>query len=189
MSDQTPPPYPGYPVGDNQPDQPWGTPPQSYGQPPAYGRFAAPDGHAPIPFASWGARVGGYILDGLVGAGVIIVPLVIGIALSTSTSSGTSAAGGLILVLGYVLALGFQIWNVIIRQGRTGQSLGKKWVGIQVVRDDNGQFLGAGASFGRWLMLVILTAITCYLNLLWPLWDVKKQALHDKVVGSVVLTK
>jgi len=29
--------------------------------------------------------------------------------------------------------------------------------------------------------------IPAILDYLWPLWDRKKQALHDKVVGSVVV--
>lgn len=144
--------------------------------------------------------MGAYLLDGLIGVAVAIIPFIIGgiIIGTTATSTpnvsgydtvdGGNPLGYVFLAIGYVALFVFQIWNNGVRQGKTGQSLGKKIVGIQVVRVENGQFLGAGAGFLRWLMASILGGI-CFLNYLWPLWDDKKQAWHDKVVGSVVIRK
>lgn len=185
MSDQTPPPYPSYPGDQGTPG--YGAQPQPYAQP-AYGQV--------MPYASWWSRVGAYLLDGLVVMAVLIVPFGVGAAIAfagaktdpvTDELTDVNPLGFVIIVLGYLAVFAFAIWNQAIRQGRTGQSLGKQWVGIQVVRADSGQFLGAGTGFLRLIMNSILGS--CFLNYLWPLWDERKQTWHDKVVGSVVIRK
>ena len=195
MSDQNPPQYPSYPTGDEQP----ATPPPAYGTPPPQPYGAGPTGLS-VPYASWWSRVGASLLDALITLAVAIVPFIVGgIVLGTTSTTSTDAngyttmtggnpIGVVLLVVGYIAIIAFQIWNSGVRQGKTGQSLGKKIVGIQVVRVENGQFLGAGAGFLRWLMMSILGGI-CFLDYLWPLWDEKKQTWHDKVVGSVVIGK
>ena len=193
MSDQNPQ-YPRYPSGGEA------TGPPAYGAPippPAYG--GQPAGPV-VPYASWGSRVGAIVLDGLIGIAIAIVPAIIGVVILASTSSvssydaseaytapyGGNPLGYLFLALGYIALFAWMIWNNGIRQGKTGQSLGKKVLGISVVRQDNGRFLGAGAGFLRWLVAQALGGI-CFINYLWPLWDQKKQTWHDKVLSSVVI--
>lgn len=204
MSDQNPPQYPSYPTGGEQPAQPqppaYGTPPPpAYGTPPpSYG--AAPTGPT-AAYASWWSRVGAILLDGLIGMAVAIVPLIIGFVILGATAESTTdefgyttsvdagnPLGYVFIFLGYALIFAFQIWNTGVRQGKTGQSLGKGILGIQVVRADSGEFLGTGGGILRWLMASILGGL-CFLDYLWPLWDDKKQTWHDKVVGSVVIRK
>ena len=75
-------------------------------------------------------------------------------------------------------------------QGRaSGQSLGKKWLGIRVADDSAAGPIGYGRAFGRYAIIFVfaLFVLPIVLDYLWPLWDEKNQALHDKVVGSVVL--
>ena len=101
-------------------------------------------------------------------------------------SVGFGLASGFWLLFRLAYVIGFAIWNQIIRQGRTGSSLGKQWVGIRVIREDYGQPLGGWLTFGRSL-LHILDGLPCYLGYLWPLWDAKRQTFADKLVHSVVL--
>ena len=70
--------------------------------------------------------------------------------------------------------------------GTTGQTPGRKVVGISVRREVDGQFLGAGAGIGRGF-LHILDALPILLGFFWPLWDPKKQTFADKIIGSVVV--
>ena len=173
--------YPSYPSG--QPASPYASQP-GYPAQPAYG---APYGYAgpAIPYAHWGLRVAAYLLDL-----ILLIPGYfvsgIGAALSESVDNSTQSLGILLMVVGYAGAIGFAIWNQIIRQGRTGSSLGKQWVGIRVIREDSGQPLGGWLTFGRSL-LHILDGLPCYLGYLWPLWDAKRQTFADKLVHSVVL--
>jgi len=180
-----PPPPPGYPTYPAQPGPPAGTPQghgAPYGPPPGY----PPYGASVMPYASWLRRVGGYLVDYL-----LLIPgyVVGGIGESIAGDSSTSSSESLGLVIaavGYLGSLGVFVWNQVLRQGRTGQSVGKQVVGTRLIREDNGLPLGGWLTFGRYL-LHILDALPCYLGFLWPLWDAKRQTFADKIVKSVVL--
>ena len=100
--------------------------------------------------------------------------------------TAASGVGIAIMVAGYVGVLVFTIWNHIFRQGRTGASLGKKWVGIQVIGERTGQPIGALMTFVRQLVH-LLDALACYIGYLWPLWDAKRQTFADKIMSTVVI--
>ena len=59
-------------------------------------------------------------------------------------------------------------------------------MGIRVVDAKTGAVIGQARAIGRYFAMII-SAIPCYLGFLWPLWDVRKQTFHDKIVGTVVL--
>lgn len=210
MSNYGPPPDP-FPKPD--PDRSQGTPP-NYGPPPGYGQpgaYGAPGYGAPgygpgygiqqPPYAHWIKRVGATLLDNLIGA-VAAIPTFIGAILmgaatttttwadgtttSRLTNTGEHTVGLVIYLVGLLTSLAFFIWNICIRQGRTGQSLGKQVLGIRLLKDPTGQPLGAGLCFGR-ALLHFLDALPCYIGFLWPLWDGKRQTFADKIVSSVVI--
>ena len=161
--------------------------------------YDAPDR---VTYASWGRRVLGYLVDTFLGV-VASVPLILGyVALiddldyatdafgnrtisDTSQVSGTTVA---LLVIGGVIALVFTIYNVVIRQGRTGYSLGKTVVGIRLVKEGTGQPMGAALCFVRQLAHYV-DGLICYLGWLWPLWDAKNQTIADKIMGTVVIVQ
>ena len=72
-----------------------------------------------------------------------------------AANPGLIIAGGVLLLAGLVLMLGIQIWNRAFRQGRTGQSIGKKTMGLKLVDERTGQPIGAGMSFVRDLAHVL----------------------------------
>ena len=49
--------------------------------------------------------------------------------------------------------------------------------------------MGYGLALGRSLIAFVfgLTVIVWIIDMLFPLWDPKRQTLHDKIVGTVVL--
>ncbi|MFJ9685579.1 RDD family protein [Streptomyces bacillaris] len=160
---------PGYPqAGYQQPGQPYGG---GYPQQPGYG--------SGMPqLAHWGLRAGGLIIDGL----VIGIPY--GILVGIGGAMG-DAAGGVIALLGVLLMIGLAIWQ-LYQEGTTGQTIGKKAVGIRLLREADGRPLGFGMAFVRRLAH-FLDSIACYIGWLWPLWDEKKQTFADKVCSSVVV--
>jgi uncharacterized RDD family membrane protein YckC len=195
---QVPPP-PAYgqppPAYGQPPQQGYGQPQQGFGQPPAYGQpaygqpaYGAP-GMSPFgAYAGWGTRLAAYLIDALVAVGAGIIFIIIGaVILGSSDGGGGSAVGLLIMLVGYAIILGVQIWNFIIKQGSTGQSIGKGVMAIKVVSMNTGQPLGSGGAFVRWLMHTFIDGAICYLGFLWPLWDDKKQTWGDKVASSVVV--
>ncbi len=183
----------------SEPDA-YGVPEQ--GPPPAHGASGAPQPYSQQPYsqqpygqqgpplvgayASWISRVGASLLDSVVVLPVLLVALGIGAPMSASSSTGVAAAGTVIIVIGYLAGLGVAVWNSVFRQGKTGQSLGKKVLGITLRKEATGQPIGAGLAFGR-IFVHVLNTIPCYLGWVWPLWDAKKQTFTDKVLATVVV--
>ena len=129
--------------------------------------------------AAWGQRLGAYIADSLVLTAVAGVPALVVGALS---DAGIWVWYGLIVVLPAVYFTYFH--------GRErAQTPGKMLLGIRVEDDDRRQSIGYGRAFVRWLVpnLFGVIVVPWLLNYLWPLWDKKKQAWHDKIAGSVVV--
>ncbi|RLU90456.1 hypothetical protein CTZ27_21250 [Streptomyces griseocarneus] len=184
--------YPGQP-GPQYPGGGYGYPGRD---PYAYGMQQRP------PYASWGARVGATLIDGLIGlipAVVMFIGLVMTLAATVDThctsyeasqglctrSTGGSAGPGLALVfVGAIASVALSLW-MLYKQGRTGQTIGKKAMGISVLRERDGMPQGFGMAFARSLCHIADSFF--YLGYLWPLWDEKKQTFADKIVSTVVV--
>ncbi|MER5519134.1 RDD family protein [Streptomyces sp. NPDC002763] len=174
---------PGYGYPQQQPgyqQAPQGVPPQQgYGYPqqpgyPQQGGYGYPQqgyGATP-PYANWGQRFLGTLVDGL----VFLVPYILVIV--GKDTPALAAIGGLAL-------LGLAIWQLIM-EGRTGQTVGKKALGIRLVKEATGQPIGVGMAFVR-RIAHILDSLACYLGWLWPAWDSKRQTFADKVCGTIVI--
>lgn len=187
-----PPPPPGYGPG----------PSAGYGVTPAYGGYGGPvDTSGGSPFgelATWAPRVGAFVLDRLISIGPLIVlsgvgAILLGASSTTDPLTGhsqphgpLSAIGFVLVGLGYLSVLVVEIWNRWIRAGRTGQSFGKKVLGLHLIGAATGQPIGALMAFVRDLCHFVDGAI-CYVGYLFPLWDAKRQTLADKIVGSLVV--
>ena len=160
-----PPPAYGQPAPPQGPygQQPYQQGPSPYGQPPG-GQLGAWQGP---PLAGWGTRAGGYLIDALIS---LVVQTVVGLI---DAGLGQLAGLAMAVYFGYLT-------------GTTGQTPGRKAVGITVLREADGQHLGAGAGIGR-AFLHILDALPLLLGFFWPIWDPKKQTFADKIIGSVVV--
>ncbi len=169
-------------------------------------RAATPDGQ---PLAGWWHRVGARLIDGLltliVGAVVasVVVPGVWADYMDWMISiTDPGAVGGAAtldppadlttrlttwsLVVG-VVGLVYEIVLVTL----LGGTLGKLATGLRIrLRDEPGN-VGWGTSILRALVYQLcgLFAPAYLLNVLWPLWDDKRQALHDKAARTNVVRK
>ena len=92
-----------------------------------------------------------------------------------------------------VLMLGYVVWWLIAL--RRGQTPGKQLVGIRVIKA-NGEPSGWGYTFVREFIIKgllggLLSSITggvyWVVDHLWPLWDGNSQALHDKMMSTLVV--
>lgn len=189
MSDpQQYPPYSPEPYPPQQPVPGYGAPPPGYGPPPPA-----------IPYAHWGLRVLAAFLDSLLLVPFYLVIAFVGGGLITSDATtgpdgtlvlsdpgGNTLAGVLVFIAGGLAMFAFALWNQVIRQGRRGASLGKQWVGIRVVAEEDGRPIGAAMTFVRHLVH-ILDALPLYVGYLWPLWDPKRQTFADKIMKTAVL--
>lgn len=215
-------PQPGYGYPQQappQPQAPYGQPPQvpqqqAYGYPQQgspYGQQSGMPGMGgPQPYASWGARVGAALLDGLI-IGVVptILYVVAGFVAASRTVSvpDTSYCGTnyqcisdayhnanntstpvfavILMVVAALITLAGGLF-MIAKEGSTGQTPGKKALNIRVVREANGQPLGFGLALGRKICHAVDGPL-CGLGYWWPLWDEKSQTFADKIVSTVVV--
>ncbi|MGW7451812.1 RDD family protein [Streptomyces sp. NPDC054787] len=178
------PPQYGYPQQPPQGAAPqYGYPQQT---PPPYGAYPPPGmpgmpGTGMPPLAHWGLRVGAYLLDLLIIAG----PMYALMGISVATGDSESVVAGMFSLVGVVYAIGMGFFQ-LYKEGSTGQSTGKKVLGISLHKEADGATLGFGMAFVRKLAHM-LDGIPCYIGWLWPLWDDKKQTFADKVCGTVVI--
>ncbi len=121
------------------------------------------------PRASFGQRFLAGIIDAVI-IGVIstILRLVLGTA---------GQALGLVVGLAY---------TTYLEGGASGQSIGKKVLGLRVVDTQTGGPIGYGRGFVRWIVGIV-SAIPIFLGYFWMLWDGEKQMWHDKASTSYVV--
>ena len=181
-------------VGDTRRRRGGGFPPQG-----------GPGGALPKEaYTPWGTRVLAYIIDYIP---VLIIEgigwlLLIGTretACVTDTSeydlgefcaTGASTIGQLSVFLCGLIALAYIIWNLGYRQGTTGSSIGKGIMKFKIVSEKTGQPIGFGMSVVRELIYLVaagLCGIVWLIAVLFPLWDVKRQTLVDKIISTIAI--
>jgi uncharacterized RDD family membrane protein YckC len=172
-------------VPPQQGAQPPMPPAQPYpSAPPISEAYGAPQ--APGALADRWRRLVAAILDSLI-IGVIawlfIVPVLGGDAMTNNGIAERFASNGIIGVVA-IIYFGLQ-------HGKWGQSIGKRALGIRVVRAADSGPIGYGAAFGRVIFAHVFSILTFNIGALvdvaFVLWDSRKQALHDKVVKTVVV--
>lgn len=161
------------------------------------------------PLASWGRRVGARLIDGLITTPVaflLVFPLfldtmrhVVDVAREQAAAGTSSPFGiydaqtvramatiGLVtLVVGLVYEMGFLLWKAA--------TPGKLLLGLRVRRWAPGEPLTAGVIARRWIgyqgvsQIPSVGPIYSVIDVLWPLWDPRRQALHDKLAGTCVV--
>ncbi|WP_084100990.1 RDD family protein [Nocardioides luteus] len=143
------------------------------------------------PLATWGRRAGGALIDA-----ALLLPfyLVAGVGGGLSQESGffVTAFGLLVTAVGWFGFIGFAVWNHVLKQGRTGYTIGKGVVGIKLIRKAPDSSTGS-ATVGVPVALLrqVLHVLDgfCLIGYLWPLWDDKRQTFADKIVGTLVVVE
>ena len=138
---------------------------------------------------NYGKRALAYIIDVL----FLIVP---GIALAligtpllfADSSRGAGFAFLFIAAIWWMLA---DFANHVIKQGVSGQTIGKRSLKIKLIRIDTGKPLGVGLAFVRWLIIVVFSVMTgglyILVDLIAPAFTEKNQRITDKMLSSVVV--
>jgi len=132
--------------------------------------------------AGFALRFGALLFDLLVS---MIAWLVFTFLLSYLSKKSIVSSNSMLAVV-YVVALGLFLANFVLLAGRTGQTLGKRLLGIQIVRE-NGNPFGMGGAVLRHVAGYLLSALGAFLGFAWILWDRKQQGWHDKLAGTIVV--
>lgn len=136
-------------------------------------------------YANVFTRLAAIVIDGL-----LLVPfylpifIVGGIAGPNSSHTGETLMIWL-LIMTIIGILWFGIWNTIYRMGKTGQSLGRKFLGIAVL-DNKGRPIGVGRALLRETIGRFISGIVCYIGYLNAFWDNHRQMWHDKIADCYV---
>lgn len=80
------------------------------------------------------------------------------------------------------------LFNMTYLVGKSGQSWGRRIWGIKVTGRD-GQPIGFIRALLRNLFAIYISAPFLYLGFLWILWDPHRQAWHDKVFRTFVVSR
>jgi uncharacterized RDD family membrane protein YckC len=157
-----------------------------------------------VPLASWGKRLGAWIIDGII---IFVVGGMLGWygtprlaelfgSLGDALNANDQAAVEAITqeMAGPIVQLTLIMWlfataYCILFWTTMAQTPGKMALGISVRAADRPGPLTVGTSVLRRLVPLASQFIP-FLSLLdglWPLWDQQRQALHDKVAKTVVV--
>ena len=136
-----------------------------------------------VAYGSWIQRVGGYLIDALITAPFGILAALLGRGTDAETGLPTFNAMYWVFTALAILVSGYNRWWL---GGKTGQSWGRKALGLRLISEQTGQPIGVGMAFVRDLAHII-DSVICYIGWLFPLWDAKKQTLADKIVKTVVV--
>jgi uncharacterized RDD family membrane protein YckC len=171
-------------------------PPPGYQPMQIYPAYAGQQYDQQRPYASFGARLGAFIIDALVSL-VFELPAIIAFAAGPRERRACTVNGergtcnlptGATVALGVLLAVigGIAFLVIFCRKISRSQSWGMKATGITVVGADSGQRISAARAFG-WYLAHVFSGFFCYLGYLWMLWDKRNQTWHDKIAGTVLV--
>jgi uncharacterized RDD family membrane protein YckC len=124
-------------------------------------------------------RFAAWVLDAFI-AGIVFTPL------SSILWSSNPSPWLFVALLAPAMVLLF-VYLVLFDGGRRGATPGKRIVGIRVADARTGGPLGYRRALIRRLGYY-LGGLVLYIGWLWLLFDSRRQAWHDKVAGSVVVT-
>jgi uncharacterized RDD family membrane protein YckC len=145
------------------------------------------------------ARLGAYLIDGVIVGALIYTPIVVSGALNAAMAEamrgnplaiwGAFASGGGLVSLLLLIGWGVVTFRLV---AANGQTIAKKLIGIKVVRSD-----GSRATVARifWLRNVVNGLISGipFIGYLYALIDVlfifteRRQCLHDKIADTIVV--
>ncbi len=228
-------PYGGQPpYGPPNPNQPYGYGPPPYGQqpygqaphgaqmPPVYGGmqgYVVPV-NAAGSLATVGRRFGAYLLDALIlGFAMGLLGLFTGLSnLANPTFFNFNSAAAVVRGSFWISLVSISIYFAYYTYfySTNGQTIGKRAVGIRVIRRDNQPLdwntglrrtiiillpslistifsfvllrnLSAFSQLSTYSVLTSAVSLFSLLDYLWAFWDIEKQTLHDKLANTVVV--
>ncbi|QNP72440.1 RDD family protein [Streptomyces roseirectus] len=199
----------GSPYGNQQPPSgapygsPYGNQPPSYGQPAypggPYGNDpygGAPQGNDPLagmpPLAPSGKRTLARIID-MILVGVVVGLLTWAFRVNEYDMSGDDVDYGKSFWQSLVAAVLYIAYDTVLT-ARTGQTLGKRWLGMRVANLENGSNPSTQTALARAAVLWVPFAFCCAclwtaISGGWSFFDRPyKQGLHDKAAKTVVVS-
>jgi uncharacterized RDD family membrane protein YckC len=163
-------------------DGKWYPPENSPGGASAPAGSGAPGTSAYGNLADWQTRAIGILID----FGFIVAVWIVGLILSTIVGLVSSALGGLVFLLFYLIDSAAWLYMGYL-VGLKGRSPGMAMMGLKCVSEETGEVIGGGMGVVRTIAHIV-DSIICYVGWLFPLWDAKRQTIADKLIKTYVLS-
>ncbi|HEX8178976.1 MAG TPA: RDD family protein [Pyrinomonadaceae bacterium] len=168
--------------------------------PVAYGYATpAPTYGAAMNYAQWGDRAVGALIDYGISIGIGIVLLIIFMVLAGGAGAvggdNNPLPGGIICFgtfITFLSVFGFGIYNKVYLVSKRGASIGQNTQHLKVV-DAGGNIPSIGTLILRLVvqsglgLVPMVGSVLVIVDLLFPLWDEKKQTIHDKAASTFVI--
>ena len=122
------------------------------------------------PRAGFWTRFGAVLIDGII---LAVFGFVIQLAIGQNAGS----------LIGWLLGV---VYFGYLEGSASGQTIGKRALGIRVIDYRTGGPIGFGRAIIRYFAR-ILSTLPCLLGYFWMLWDSEKQTWHDKLATDVVV--
>jgi len=140
--------------------------------------------------ADFGQRFVAYSIDSIIVGLIAGIPLsclgvIASFVMNPDTGSGVGVITSLVILAALISTVATFLYYGLM-WSKTGQTVGKKLMGLKVVTID-----GVPPSFwravGRAALGYALSSSVFSLGFLWMLWDDQKQTWHDKLFGTFVV--
>lgn len=132
---------------------------------------------------SLNARCSAFLLDYI----LTLFPLSVTLALAffVKRKLMEPEVGSFFQYVGYALVLAVLFFNWVYSYVRYGQSFGKRFIGLRVVRID-GNPMDYPTALIR-LAVYLLSMLLAGLGFAWMLWDKNQRGLHDMIAKTLVI--
>jgi uncharacterized RDD family membrane protein YckC len=147
--------------------------------------------------ASRGARLGAYLIDAVL-YGIVLAPYyyetiqrVAAVSAGTATPATATMGLGTLSIVGIGAMVVLGIINLVMLW-KTGQTIGKKIVGMRIVRTDGNRASFPRLFFLRYLVPGIVTAIPIvglvfwFIDVLW-IFGEQRRCVHDLIADTIVV--
>lgn len=132
--------------------------------------------------ADFGQRLGAFLFDLL----LFLIVLMLATFLLSSYSEKSIVSSNAMLVAFYCVAFLLFGFNFILLAGRTGQTVGKRLVGIRIVKEDH-EPAGYVSVILRHCVGYLVSIAGLFLGFVWVIWDPRNQGWHDKIARTIVV--
>lgn len=139
----------------------------------------------PVVYAGFWERFGAAIIDGII---LWVIGLVVGLVLNQprqTYSTGTSFYVYYFTTSNYISIVLNWLYYALQESGPGQATVGKRALGIKVTAMDGGR-ISFGQATGRYFGK-ILSTIILFIGYIMMVWDAKRQTLHDKLAGTLVV--
>ena len=142
-------------------------------------------------YAGFWLRFAAYFVDALI-MGLVFFPLglILGVVMSANGDSGDDATTALLQIVNMIInvlsIVVTWLYSSLLESSSWQGTVGKKLIGLRVT-DLNGNRVSFGKATGRHFGK-ILSSMICLVGFIMAAFTEKRQALHDQLAGTLVVT-